>query len=112
MGDIYEKQWNFTAALEVYERGLDILEMQEEKNCSAAIVYERIGDVYYRQADYSLALDYFWKALALYQKIKEKDEFETGRIMNKIGSVYGKIKEQDVYIGKIIGAIFDAMLQP
>ena len=66
IGDIYQEQGKYSAALEAYERGKAVYEEEEGgESYNYAVSLESIGGVYRLRAEYDSALDNYKKALTI-----------------------------------------------
>lgn len=88
-GAVYDKQCNYSKALEYYKRALTFSEKASGiENAFTAIIYENIGGVYYSRCDYSKAMEYYTKALHIREKIQEEGIPLIANIYNNFGNVY------------------------
>ena len=85
IGIVYEKQGNYSMALDQYFSALKTAEEISDNNLIATILCN-IGHIYTYQSDYKKTLDIFFRALKIAEDIADKTI--TGRILNSIGVVY------------------------
>ncbi len=85
IGIIFNKQGNYSKALENYLLALRIREKENDKG-DIASSFLNIGNVCYQQKNYSEAIGYYSKATTLFDKIKEV--FGIATVKHNIGLVY------------------------
>lgn len=84
-GLAYDRQDNYTKALETFLEALDIrLKELGAEHPYVAQSYNNIGSVYDQWGNYPLALDYFQKALAIWEKALGKDHSNTTRELDNV----------------------------
>jgi len=91
IGNIYEAQCNYPAALENYKKSLKIREELGNKK-GIARSYNNIGAIYKDQGNYPLALEYYQKSLVISDGIGDKQEMSY--CYNSIGNIH---REQGNY---------------
>lgn len=89
MGVVYEKQGDYTNALDYHGKALAIREkILGTEHHYTADSYNNIGVVYDHLHDNSNALEYHKKALTIYEKTFGKTHLATADSYNNIGSIY------------------------
>ncbi len=85
LGNIARRQNNYTEALELYDRALELFSANED-HMRCAIVYGNIGLVYKNRANYSRAIECYHKALDIDEQYN--NEAGMARHMGNIANVY------------------------
>ncbi len=98
IGDIYEKNNNFEAALSVYADAIGFLEGQQSEQCRQILarVLNGFGIIQCKIADYSLGLTCFYKALELSQDIGDK---------TILAQTYVNISTSYMHVGDVSNAL-------
>ena len=73
IGKLFEAQCNYPAALEYYQKALEIREGIGNKK-EIATSFNNIGAIYKNQGNYPKALDYHQKSLKIFEELGDKQE--------------------------------------
>jgi tetratricopeptide (TPR) repeat protein len=87
LGDLYQENYELAAALDAYNR---VLEMNEGRNEEVLVakVYNNIGVLYGKKGDYDTALDYHKKSLDIKEKVLGTEHPDTATAYNNIAGIY------------------------
>ena len=89
IGVAYEKQCDYSKALEFCFKALEIIKrILEFDHPSTAMLYYNIGEVYHKQRDFTKALEYHFKALEIRLKVLGPDHPETAMSNSEVGGTY------------------------
>ncbi|CAF5040550.1 unnamed protein product [Rotaria sp. Silwood1] len=93
LGQVYDNQGDFDAALIYYDKALQIqLNLFPSNHPSLAVSYTNIGLVYCNKSDYVQALNYYKKALNIYELSSFSTNYtELAKTYNNISIVYNKL---------------------
>lgn len=90
-GLIYERQGDFSKALNRYQEASVLMSKSEESKNSLSIVLSNIGNIYYTLGRFDLALNFLSQALKNSESLN--DTSEMAPIYNNIGNIYLSLKE-------------------
>ena len=89
MATLYEKQGNYSEALEYFSEALKIQEkVFGPYHISVATSFNNIGNIYFEQNNYSKALENFIKSLEIKEDVLGKEHLDTARAYNWVALTY------------------------
>jgi Nif-specific regulatory protein len=96
-GDMAMRSIAYHEASEFYRTALELMDLAGSEEARKAEVREKLADAYYRFADYRSAMTAYQFLLKSIQSRSDDDapNADLGRVMKKIGKVYGKRGDQD-----------------